>query len=581
MERQPGLHSLGLTVGELISSLGGLVEEPRLYHEGCRISQKDAHVVGNLRPISPIGHIPSTVLESKVESVSTDTRNITKGSLFVGLRGPRFNGGLYASEALSKGALFAVVESSCQDALMKQSLFQEQDARGKLLFVSDALTALGLMANLVRRRQGLRVCAVTGSVGKTTVKELIASILREEYGSERVLATLGNLNNLVGLPLTLFQADSHHSHAVLEMGANAFGEIRALSKISEPDVALITRIGKAHLEGFGDLQGVARAKLELFQALSVTGVAVVNQEDPFLKDISTKATKVGFGGESAYRVLPEGPSHKQAPNNGPKNGQLNVYQRDQVKALNKDFKDNSGTWHLGEKKHCHKDSFKESLFDKTNIRLKGKTVTLYQEMTLAGPGFPPEGLPVRLRLLGAHNRENALAAAAAAVAMGATPVSVQRGLEMATAPPGRGVLIKEELSGVYFLDESYNSNPSSMDKALSNLSCLSKALKSKNLHAIIGSMLELGEDSVKEHYTLGRRLCECRVKSLSLVGVHSDSVKRGFLSSGCKESHLEVFTDPLKALSFTLAMASPGDLVLLKGSHSTGISAIGEALAGK
>jgi len=204
--------------------------------------------------------------EKILSGINTDSRTIRPGELFVALRGDTFDGHDFLSQAFERGATAAVVAS---DAPI---------IRRRCLRVPDTLKALGDLAAYLRQRQsGLKVLAVTGSNGKTTTKEMLVRILSRKY---RVLASDGNFNNLIGLPLTLFRLRTEHQVAVLEMGTNAPGEIARLTDIAKPDLALITNIGPAHLAGLGSIEGVARAKGELFAGLSRQATAIVNLDDP-------------------------------------------------------------------------------------------------------------------------------------------------------------------------------------------------------------------------------------------------------------------------------------------------------------
>jgi len=207
----------------------------------------------------------------EVARVHTDTRSIAAGDLFVALRGERFDGNAFAAQALASGAVAALVER--EDAL-------PSGASG--IVVDDSRRALGALARAHRRRIGPRVLGVTGSNGKTTVKDMLATILRRAHGEAAVLATEGNLNNDIGLPLTLLRLEPTHRYAVCEMGMNHAGEIAWLCEVAEPDISIINNAGSAHLENLGSLEGIARAKGEIVQGLGSAGVAVLPQTDRWL-----------------------------------------------------------------------------------------------------------------------------------------------------------------------------------------------------------------------------------------------------------------------------------------------------------
>jgi UDP-N-acetylmuramoyl-tripeptide--D-alanyl-D-alanine ligase len=317
--------------------------------------------------------------------VSTDSRTLERGQLFFALRGERFDGHAYVAAALQRGAAGAVVERAA-------------DGGGAQVMVRDSLAALAALARHWRGRCRALVIGVGGSNGKTTTKELLASILA---GVAPTLATRGNLNNHIGVPLTLLRLDPSHRFAVVEMGANHPGEIAALAAIAQPSVALVTNAGDEHLEGFGDLEGVARAEGEMFAALPPDGTAVINADDPFhglWRTMSRGARVLSFGIESPA----------------------------------------------------------EATASAIQGRIEqGAFVTAF---TLALPG---SNAKVRLHLAGRHNVLNAAGAAAAAHAAGAGMPEIVAGLERMRAVAGR-LQLKAGARGAWVIDDSYNANPSSM-----------------------------------------------------------------------------------------------------------------------
>jgi UDP-N-acetylmuramoyl-tripeptide--D-alanyl-D-alanine ligase len=203
--------------------------------------------------------------------VTTDSRDLHPGDLFVGLRGERFDGQAFADQALSRGAVAAMVA--------KGAKIDTADA--PLLEVDDTRLALGRLAAFWRSRFTLPVIAITGSNGKTSVKEMLASILRQAAGESSVLATAGNLNNDIGMPLTLLRLDAVHRYAVIEMGMNHPGEIAYLSRLAKPTAALINNAGTAHIGELGSVDAIARAKGEIFEGLGKAGTAIINGDDAF------------------------------------------------------------------------------------------------------------------------------------------------------------------------------------------------------------------------------------------------------------------------------------------------------------
>ncbi len=229
-------------------------------------------------------------------AVSTDTRQIADGCLFVALRGDKFDGNAFAPKALEQGAAFVLVDRP------------EVVENEQYLLVEDTLVALQQLANYHRQQLQIPIIGLTGSNGKTTTKELIAAVLSQKYS---VLATKGNLNNHIGVPLTLLAITQKHEIAVVEMGANHQKEIELLCQIAEPTHGLITNVGKAHLEGFGGLQGVRKGKGELYDFVAASGGTVfVNASNQILNEMAAERTftnQVDYLNEPLPRLLEESP----------------------------------------------------------------------------------------------------------------------------------------------------------------------------------------------------------------------------------------------------------------------------------
>lgn len=217
-----------------------------------------------------------------VNGLSTDTRNIKGGELFLALKGPNFDGHDFVQLAVEKGAVACLVQEKIDNNFAQ-------------VVTQDTHQALGLLAKAWRQKFNLPVFAVTGSNGKTTVKEMIASIVAQK---DLVMATEGNLNNDIGVPLTLFRLNASYAAAVVEMGANHAGEIEYLTNITRPDIAIVNNIGAAHLEGFGSLENTAKAKAEIFKGLSDAGTAIINADDDFyayFKKVTAQYNVLSFG----------------------------------------------------------------------------------------------------------------------------------------------------------------------------------------------------------------------------------------------------------------------------------------------
>ena len=219
--------------------------------------------------------------------VTTDTRNCPEGSMFIALKGETFNGNAFAKQALEKGCRYAVVDEK----------EYAEAGNPNILLVDDCLKALQDLAREHRRALGTPIVGITGTNGKTTTKELIATVLQKRY---KVLYTQGNLNNHIGVPLTLLGLTKEHEMAVVEMGANHPGEIRTLVNIAEPDCGLITNVGKAHLEGFGSLEGVVKTKSELYDYLRNKKNAFIflDKDAELLCKAAAGLESIGYGMEN-------------------------------------------------------------------------------------------------------------------------------------------------------------------------------------------------------------------------------------------------------------------------------------------
>jgi UDP-N-acetylmuramoyl-tripeptide--D-alanyl-D-alanine ligase len=219
-------------------------------------------------------------------TVSTDSRDLPQGALFVALRGGRYDGHAFAGKVLEQGAAAVMVEASAR--LDVSPAIEVQDTR----------LALGQLAAWRRAQLPAQVMAITGSNGKTTVKEMLAAILKAHAGADAVLATSGNFNNEIGMPLTLLRLAPEHRYAVLEMGMNHPGELDYLSRLAQPDAALVNNALRAHLEGLGSVEAVARAKGEIYSGLKPDGVALVCADDPHAdlwREMADGRRVVGFG----------------------------------------------------------------------------------------------------------------------------------------------------------------------------------------------------------------------------------------------------------------------------------------------
>ncbi len=318
--------------------------------------------------VTPIqGELISGQADTVFKGISTDTRTIVPGQLFLAIKGERFDGHDFLEKAIDKGASGLVMERRRRFKIPTMG-------NTAIIIVSDTLKALGDLAGWWRRMHHASVAAITGSVGKTTVKEMTATILALNH---KTLKNRGNLNNLIGLPLTLLSMDEEDRRAVLEMGMNRPGEIGRLTEIADPDIGLITNVAGVHLEGLGDITGVARAKAELLEKISPKARIVINGDDRLLRQVAAPFPK---------RLITYG-----------------LGSGNDIQAL--EIRD-----------------FRES----------GLSFTLR---------YPANSMRVRINVPGAHNIYNALAASAIAISMHERPEHIVKGLESFKGIPSRFTLI--------------------------------------------------------------------------------------------------------------------------------------------
>lgn len=325
--------------------------------------------------------------------VSTDTRTIQPGDFFVALQGENFDGHQYLSVAKNAGAVAAMV-----------SVEQELDL--PQVVVADTRLGLGALGKAWLQQFSPRKIAITGSCGKTTVKEMVAAICGEVAPT---LSTKGNLNNDIGVPLTLCRLAAEHNYAVVEMGANHGGEIAYTAGLLGPDVALVNNVGAAHLEGFGSIELVAEAKSEIYQALASNGIAVINADDEFVEVFRNKSS------------------------------------------------------------HCRQLTY--SLVDASaDVYLQSAEMNAMGQYKFTAV-VKGEEVSAQLSLIGRHNIANALAAIAVAYAVGCPLQSIASGLAAVKAVPGR-LRVVEELNNIKVIDDTYNANPDSMRSAIDVLGSL-------------------------------------------------------------------------------------------------------------
>ncbi|MGB0892907.1 MAG: UDP-N-acetylmuramoyl-tripeptide--D-alanyl-D-alanine ligase [Parashewanella sp.] len=389
-----------------------------------------------------------------VASVSTDSRQLEDSCLFVALKGDRFDGHSFADTAIENGAQALLVSS-------KLAVNVPQ------LLVSDTRIALGKLGALVKQIVNPVTIAITGSNGKTSVKEMVASILSQQNFNQHpqqdtlhsnVLFTAGNFNNDIGVPLTLLRLEKSHKFGVFELGANHAGEIDYTSALVQPNVALVNNIGQAHLEGFGELIDVAHAKSEIYRHLASDGVAIINADDEFAKTL--------FDASSSHKQLSFGVSESA-----------------DVQAVN----------------------------------IESNSIGQYR-FTLR---YLQQHIDIQLSLYGEHQVHNALAAAAIGIAVNIPLERIVIALEK--MQPVKGRMQSQQLGRLLLVDDSYNANPSSVKAAINWLK------QRKGYRALVlGDLGELGSDTEALHKDLGCYAKAQQLDALFTLGSISEQAAKGF-----------------------------------------------------
>lgn len=428
-------------------------------------------------------------------SVTTDSRSIKGGELFFALKGENFDGNEYAMTALEAGAAYAVVNADSAVAALA-------DGDARILPVEDTLKTLQELARWHRSMtfvngKPLTVIALTGTNGKTTTKELIREVLSVKYN---VTATEGNLNNSIGVPLSLLKISADTELAVIEMGASHPGDIKELVDIALPNFGLITNVGKAHLLGFGSFEGVKKTKGELYDYLRRTSDKVfLNVDNPHLCAMASERHLQSDPERPYSLVLPYGLEYSGAKvlSSSPKQPYLRIALKD--------------------------------------------------------------GGVINTNLVGSYNADNVMAAVAVGVHFG---VSFEQACEaIAAYVPSNNRSQMTFTEHNTLIVDAYNANPTSMDAALSNFSNVDAAMKV----ALLGDMLELGEDSVAEHVTVIRKALASGLNKICLVGAEFGKA----LESVPEASEAVWFADSQNLADWLAGQNIKGATVLIKGSRGT------------
>jgi len=421
--------------------------------------------------------------------VSIDTRTLKRGQLYVGVRGDRFDGADFSAAAIEGGAAGVVVPRGRAEAM--------RGAGAVVIAVDDTTAALQALAHATRRASGTKVVAITGSAGKTTTKEVTADFLGATY---RVIRNRGNLNNHIGLPLSLMELTARPDIAVVELGMNHAGEISTLVRIAEPDVRVWTNVGEAHLGFFASMDAIADAKAEILEGATSDSVLVANADDD---RVASRAQK--FSGQVV-------------------------------------------TFGIDRPADVH----------------AGHVVDRGIDGTAARVTTPRGAFDLRTPLVGRGNLANILAATAVGIHFDVPlPAMAERAAAL-TPAPHRGEVVRLG-RGVIVVDDSYNANPTATRRAID---VLRSSLAAGRRVAVLGEMLELGDQGEALHQQVGAAVARSRIDELVAIGgANAMAIVAGAVTGGMpreRARHFGTSDDAAKALA---SFVRDGDLVLVKGSR--------------
>jgi UDP-N-acetylmuramoyl-tripeptide--D-alanyl-D-alanine ligase len=438
-----------------------------------------------------------------VTGLTADSRAVTAGALFVALRGEHVDGHDYVAAATAAGAAASLARQPVEGALC--------------LVVVDPLVALGRLSRyLVDRASaaGLQVVGITGSVGKTSTKDLLAQVL-ERAGP--TVAAVGNLNNELGVPLTVGRVDEQTRFLVAEMGARGIGHIAYLCDIAPPRVGVVLNVGQAHVGEFGGQAAIAQAKGELVEALPTDGWAVLNIDDPLVWSMHRR---------TGAQVLPWSTTQPL----------------------------DDGVW---------------------ASHLEGDAYGRYSFVLHAGRDDQSES-HVQLQLTGRHQVANAVAAAAAAIAVGLELHQVAVALAAAGPRSRWRMELHDRSDGVTVINDSYNANPDSMRAALTTLAELGRA--GRRTWAVLGDMLELGETAADEHAAIGSFAAQSGIEHLVTIGEYATRITSAAVAAGLPATRAVPVTTKADAVAVVTRDLDPGDVVLVKASRGLALDTVADEI---
>lgn len=442
-------------------------------------------------------------MSDTVAGVVIDSRQVKQDYLFIPIKGEKVDGHKFIPDVFEKGAIAVLSEHALKDPA------------GPYILVDSTTEAMKKIARFYRERLQIKVVGITGSVGKTSTKEMISSVLSQKYS---VLKTAGNFNNEIGLPLTIFHIRAEHEVAVLEMGISDFGEMHRLAEMANPDICVITNIGLCHLENLHTRDGILKAKTESFDHLRPNGIAILNGDDDKLctqKMVNGQpAIFYGIGQEAALDEA------------GQKMAEKSIYAT-----------------------------------DIENLGFEGMKAVIHT---------PAGEFQAQIPIAGEHNVYNALAATAVGLQMGLTLEEIQAGIAAVETISGRTNFL--EVHGMTVIDDCYNANPVSMAASIDVLSHAA----GRNI-AVLGDMGELGADEKALHYGVGKVVGEKKIQTLFAAGTlakeYADAAQT--VNPDCD---VHYFADRESMTKELLSYVKEGDTILVKASHFMEFPKVVEAL---
>ncbi|MBO5069025.1 MAG: UDP-N-acetylmuramoyl-tripeptide--D-alanyl-D-alanine ligase [Roseburia sp.] len=472
--------------------------------------------------------------KKEISGAVIDSRLVEPGYLFIPIKGAKVDGHRFIPDVFTKGALAVLSEQKLENPA------------GPYILVASTEAAMKRIAAYYRRTLDIKVVGITGSVGKTSTKEMIASVLSQKYN---VLKTEGNLNNEIGLPLTIFKIRQQHEIAVLEMGISEFGEMHRLSEMAYPDICVITNIGTCHLENLHTRDGILQAKTECFSHMKENGIAVLNGDDDKLctkKSVNGKPA-VFYGMGKKVAVVDTETGEESFP-------EKSIYATDvEVMGLT----GTKAVIHIEtEKKSPEVPADREEPYSPQGVKEQNQAESESMEITF----------PVEIPIAGEHNVYNALAATAVAVRLGLNAEEIRRGIETVQTIGGRSNLIHKD--GITVIDDCYNANPVSMK---ASVDVLSKAPGRKL--AVLGDMGELGSEERQLHYSVGEHFKGKNIDILFCTGVLSKEIINAVQVNSPK-TEIRYMESKEALIEEIKKCRKAGDTILVKASHFMGFSDI-------